>query len=72
MSLGRKHVLLPPDDIADWIRVPGPDNFSMNFYMNEELNKWLYQDTVGRFYYTHKHIYFEVEEDAVIYALRWM
>jgi len=68
MSLGRKHVLLPPDDIADWIRVPGPDDF----YMDDELNIWLYQDTVGRFYYTHKHIYFEVEEDAVIYALRWM
>lgn len=68
MSLGRKHVLLPPDDIADWVKMPGPDHF----YNNDEIHDWLYQDTVGRFYYTHTHIYFEHKDDAVMYALRWI
>ena len=68
MSVVRKHVVLPPDNIADWSRMPGPTGF----YLNEELNNWLYYEAVGRFYYTHVHIYFENEADAVMYALRWM
>ena len=59
-------MLLPPDDIADWFKMPGPS------LLNIEINTWLYQETVGRFYYTHAHIYFEHEDDAVMYALRWV
>jgi hypothetical protein len=64
-----KHVQLPPDDIADW--------FSMPFYTHRhwpdmEFYGWLENETVGRYYKTHSHIYFEYEEDAVMYALRWI
>jgi hypothetical protein len=66
MSRRHKHVLLPPDNISDWYKLPGPG------LIGKEITEWLYQETVARFYYTHVHIYFEAEDDAVMYALRWM
>jgi hypothetical protein len=36
-----------------------------------EFYGWLDKETQGRYYRTHSHIYFEREEDAVMYALRW-
>ena len=44
----------------------------MRFYMADAFNNWLFDETTGRFYYTHTHIYFEHEDDAIMYSLRWM
>lgn len=67
MSL--KHCMLPPDNIADWHRVPFATH---RHWPDIEFDGWLKNETAGRYYKTHSHIYFENEDDAVMYALRWM
>ena len=69
MSSRHKHVILPPDNISDWFKIPV---LEMRFYMADAFNNWLFDETTGRFYYTHTHIYFEHEDDAIMYSLRWM
>jgi hypothetical protein len=67
----KKHCILPPDNISDWFKLPVLQQH-LHFPIGNPFNSWLYDETAGKFYYTHSHIYFENEEDAVMYALRWM
>lgn len=68
-----KHLRLPPDDIAEWHKLSF--RISLWFPQNDgdpmAFRTWLANDTAGRFYQTHSHIYFEHEDDAIMYTLRW-
>jgi len=66
-----KQIKLPPDNIADWFKMPFPTKLQAAATISD-FSYWRMHETEGRMYNTHSHIYFENEADAVMYALRWM
>ena len=61
-------MISPPNNIDEWFCMP----FRVMWYFPHiDFYQWLKNETKGRFYKTHSHIYFECEIDAVMYALRW-